>query len=118
VHNDGLSRVLSLVGFQKHVPSLVVAKRWAVSLLCQWFRECGENPSLQVETIKGKPHTSDMYLLQQYAQKYPERVSLSEDVKLYKEDGWLDAPAVHYSNGTTTLAGITPRWKHIPKLRQ
>lgn len=68
------------------------------------------------DNYDGKPHTSDMYLLEKRVLKSPDAVRCLKIVKDFGEDGWEQAPLVHYANRCCT-PNYQPRWKHIPSLR-
>jgi hypothetical protein len=66
------------------------------------------------QELAGKFHVSDMYMLMYKVIEHDQK----SVVKMYGEDGWETAPAVHYSTSTMTPAKLLPRWQHIPKLRK
>lgn len=104
---------------QGAVPSLVCGNINKYVELLNWFKAVGEGQiDVKYENVNGRPHTSDMYLLEQFLATNPEGFFVRDGVKLYLEEGWLTSDFVHYSNSTTQPAGKNPRWKHIPDLRK
>lgn len=98
-----------LVGYQKHVPSLVHGSRKAYLNIVNAFL----NYQLQPDDLEqGKPHISDMLIL--HKSHMPMRQL--HHVKNYGEDGWDDSPLVHWSTSSMSPK-LLPRWKHIPTVR-
>lgn len=66
----------------------------------------------------GRSHVSDMYCLERIALAEPSILrSCKRHVKDFGEEGWQEAPIVHYANRCCT-PNHQPRYKHIPLLRQ
>lgn len=93
--------------FQHHIPSLVSGSYDQYLAWCERFAE------YKPETH----HTSDMCIMEQWHMKDPQCFTALPFVKLYTEQGWESAPAVHYSNSTMQPNKKVPRWKHVLNLR-
>lgn len=63
-----------------------------------------------VTTEHGRPHVSDMHILQGVPEEY-DQIDL---VRAHGADGWRQAKAVHFAN--QTMEGMKPRSQWIPKL--
>jgi hypothetical protein len=100
--------------YQNCTPCLVVGTAHTFLEACNWFAGSVDKPVLQ--TINGQPHTSDMIILQGIASAVPDAFTRLDLVKCYGEDGWTNAPAIHFSNASTGPAGKQPRWRHVPTL--
>jgi hypothetical protein len=79
------------------VPSLVSSDREGLKT---WIQYILDTPEIGDHLINGKPHMSDMYVLNR-ALKEPwlKRQDLCRDVG---EDGWMESHAVHFSHGACT----------------
>lgn len=102
-----------LVLYQGHVPALVLGDRSSVDNLCQMFMDYKVQHD---DTYNGRPHISDMHILQKLLTKYSQRFCVDEQVKCYNEEGWGDMAAVHYSHHS--MGEMRPRHKFILELRQ
>lgn len=96
--------------YQNTTPCLVVGMKQSFEKWCQVFAN--------YTPPAGCKHTSDMCILEEFAIGLPESFDRFRYVKCYGEPGWDTGLAVHYSNSSMTPNGLTPRWRHIPKLRK
>lgn len=98
--------------YQGHVPSLVYARQQGYDRMIEAFMKY-EVSIKDVEETIGQPHVSDMYILYRDPQFTPyEKLHI---VKNHGEDGWKEAPLVHYANGA--MNRHQPRHAHIKGLR-
>lgn len=99
-----------LVSLQGHIPSCVYGARGAYEAIIKEIYLY--QVSIADVSEAGIPHVSDMYIfLRNKAMPYR-----SESiVKNFGDEGWKEAPLVHFSNGS--MRGLSPRWKHIQQLR-
>ena len=65
------------------------------------------------DSVNGKPHISDMTLLQQYRDSYISKHIVRE----YDEKGWEKAPIVHYCTWRMTKHNLLPKHEYVDKLR-
>ena len=102
-----------LIMYQERAPSLVYADAETCARLFKHFGDLtlGNRPQ------GDRPHFSDQYLIEDLAAAGADWIEKRNLVLGYGDAGWETAAAVHYSNGSMTPAGKTPRWKHIPLLR-
>jgi hypothetical protein len=75
--------------------------------MAKLFAERG--PSM-VQTVHGKPHVSDMHVLQALPNEYAQE----SIVAAHGADGWQTAKAIHFAN--ETMNGKKPRSEWIPRL--
>jgi hypothetical protein len=88
-------------------PSLVGGDALEFLRIARLFSERG--PAL-IGEINGRPHVSDMHILQ----AMPEEFDQQEIVLGYGAHGWNAAPAIHFAN--STMEGKQPRSLWIPRL--
>lgn len=101
----------ALTLYQGVQPSLVSGRFHSFSAICKHF--------FRYRSKKGETHVSDMLLIQQLMVERLDRVfELNPAVKTYGEHGWEQSSAVHFSPSSMQPAGLTPRYLHIPRLRQ
>lgn len=67
------------------------------------------------ELEQGRPHTSDMLILEQRALNEPDSFALTNLVRCWGEQD-NETGAIHFNNGSMTPKGLTPRWQCIPSL--
>lgn len=96
--------------YQGGCPSLVTGAKQAYLAAVKAFLEYQVGPD---DRYQGKPHISDMYILQKGLIPH----TPINEVKDYGENGWEKATAVHYNTSSLTKNKLLPRWKHIPTLR-
>lgn len=97
--------------YQGITPSLVSGRFHSFSAICKHF--------FRYRAKKGETHVSDMLIIQQLMVEKLDRVfELNPAVKTYGEHGWENSSAVHFSPASMQPAGLTPRYLHIPRLRQ
>jgi hypothetical protein len=104
-----------LAVLQNFVPSMVMGQELDYSNQCKRFADYRPD---ERDVHNGKPHTSDMIILERQALREPDSFTRVDLVKLFGEDGWNDAPAVHYANQAMAPKNLLPRWKQIPELRK
>lgn len=92
------------------IPSVVVGDRDTFLRACEWFSTYQPRPS---DLINGRPHTSDMYILESHVEK----ITRQNVCKVYSDTDWQKAPLVHYCNASMLPRGHSPRWQFIPQLR-
>lgn len=107
-----LKKTFIPVSFQMHIPCLVLGNKDHFAAQAQRFMDFIDSPN-----YKPAYHTSDMYMLETQFGLYPEHIVSLHTVKSYGEDGWQQAPAVHYCHAAMIPAKLTPRYKHIPTMR-
>lgn len=101
--------------YQRHVPALISGTRWAIDKLCERF---AQYKIRDTDKEGDRVHCSDMKCIESFIQEAPEDFHVEHIVRLYGEEGWEVAPAVHFSNSTMQPAGKMPRYKFIPELRK
>lgn len=101
--------------YQGHVPALVMGYRKSVDDLLKLFMDYKIVPT---DTEGGRPHLSDMHILQRLLSSHPKRFNVDLKACCYQEDGWQTLPAVHFSNCSMAAHGKQPKWKFIPELRK
>jgi len=99
--------------FQRVSPSLVQASKEVCEQLCIQMM----SGQFGKRDINGRTHFSDMYAIDDIGLKFPDLIERHDIVKGYADDHWETAPFVHWSNGSMSPRGKTPRYKHIPLLR-
>lgn len=95
------------------VPSLVIASQERYMSMCEMFADAKPE---NIVTESGQPHYSDMLALQDLHQMYPDRFKVVPLVALFNDPGWEQKKLTHFSNGSTTKAGRTPRYVHVPQI--
>lgn len=102
----------NLVSLQGYTPSVVYGNASAFEKVCRAFM--GYEVGVQDMEHTMRPHVSDMLILLRGNVPYQQR----HVVKMFGEDGWEEAPFVHYSSSSMSTAKKLPRYKWIPELRK
>ena len=102
-----------LVFYQGHVPALVFGGKESLYDLCRMFMAYQIQPD---DLYEGRPHVSDMHIIQKLMSRYPDKFVLDEKMKNHGEEGWDSIPVVHYSH--FGMPNMNPRSKFIPELRK
>lgn len=100
------------------VPSFVVGTGVQYLDQCRRFAAYQLRPE---EQQSGRPHVSDMYILEHRAVEEPESLTLVDAVRCWNDrrlPGYDEVPLLHFSNSVMRPAEMTPRWKCIPQLLQ
>ena len=95
------------------VPCLVSAGAEDCLWLCEKF---ASYVPTELDVEGQRPHLSDQNCLQPIIKANPGRFKCTPIVTGYGEEGWKDAKAVHFSNGSCTPLGKTPKYVHVPTL--
>lgn len=99
----------TLTTYQGGCPCLVSGTKGAYLLAVKAFLEYQLTAN---DHHEGKPHISDMHILQSGAIPHEAK----HEVKDFGKEGWETAKAVHFCTSKMTPKYL-PRWKHIPTLR-
>jgi hypothetical protein len=99
-----------LVSLQGHIPCCVYGNRYAYDQVVKQMLEYQVSEK-DIEENSRQPHVSDMYMFYRGGIAYTSK----HVVKSYGDEGWEQAPLVHFSNAS--LKGNGPRFKVIPQLR-
>lgn len=100
--------------YQRHVPALVSGSRWAFEKTAEKMMNYEMRPE---DTHNGRPHTSDMHIIERSIRVYPQDFEVEHLVRNYLEEDWDKALAVHYCNATMGPTDKKPRHVYIPRLR-
>jgi hypothetical protein len=100
----------TLTSLQGHVPCCVFGSKAAYEQVVRQMIEYKVS-SKDVEEGEQMPHVSDMYMFYRGGITFTSR----DIVKSFGDEGWEQAPLVHFSNAS--MKGKQPRHEWIPKLR-
>jgi hypothetical protein len=102
------------IGQMRNVcPSLVYATAEVALRLCKEFAT-GKYGRREHD---GKIHQSDMLAIEDLVTVGADWIELHDVVRDFQgSEGWENAPLLHFSNGSMSPKGFTPRWKFIPEL--
>lgn len=92
-------------------PSLVYCSKENAERLCREFM-AGRGRKAQ----DGRDHVSDQYCLESLIEEKADWVERRDVVKEYADVGWESAPILHFPNKIAVANGLSPRWKHIPRI--
>lgn len=101
-----------LTVYQDHnpCPSLVGGTAAEFERICRFFMAWEVTDFDRGYDGMGRPHVSDMNVLQQSTGRF----DTIDAVFNYTKAGWENAQAVHFASAT--MEGRQPRWQHIPEI--
>jgi hypothetical protein len=100
----------TLTSLQGHVPCCVFGSKAAYESVVKQMIEYTVTEK-DIEEGQQVPHVSDMYMFYRGGIKFTSR----DIVKNHGDEGWEQAPLVHYAN--SSMRSRQPRHEWIPKLR-